>query len=51
MSDAAATTPPAETTAGTPMLKWKQGTKEGVCAVTNAAGLREALKAAGASGA
>jgi hypothetical protein len=48
MSDAAATTPPAETTAGTPMLKWKQGTKEGVCAVTNAAGLREALKAAGA---
>ena len=30
------------------MLKWKQGTKEGVCAVTNAAGLREALKAAGA---
>ena len=48
MSDAAATTPPTETTAGTPMLKWKQGTKEGVCAVTNAAGLREALKAAGA---
>ena len=30
------------------MMKWKQGTKEGVCAVTNAAGLREALKAAGA---
>ena len=27
------------------MMKWKQGTKEGVCAVTNAAGLREALKA------
>ena len=48
MSDAAATTPPTETTAGTPMMKWKQGTKEGVCAVTNAAGLREALKAAGA---
>ncbi len=46
----AAAAPPAETAAPAPTtLKWTQGTKDGECAITNAAGLRKALSDSGAN--